>query len=857
MTDTGRLCPSCQTPIPGDQRVCPSCGAISLPGARGSLGETVAARLRTALGNRYRIEREIGEGGMAVVYLAHDLRHDRPVALKVLRPGLAAYLGAERFLREIHFEAQLNHPHILALHDSGEADGLLYYVMPYVEGESLRQRLVREGPLPVAEAVALGAEVADGLAYAHELGVVHRDIKPENVLLSHGHAAIADFGIARAVAGAGPTITATGFSPGTPVYMSPEQAAGDAALDHRADIYSLGCVLYEMLTGKPPFPGPTAPAYLTQHAMSPPPSARAARGEVPPALDAAVRRAIAKAPAERFQTAAEFRAVLLGASAASSALTGHAGILSGWKRRGIAAVVVMAAAVFAVLLLPRRPGRAPAPPAPIRVVVQPFEDRTGRLGDLARRVSEVLTQRLQQVPALGVIAYPMVMQSRWQSLDSLRARFAPDRFVVGHVSRDAKGLRLGLQVLDARTGSDLGDSSAVVPRESAAADAAEALGVFARHVFWDDLDQRDRRARVTDDEAWRLVQEARDRRSEALSYMETRLYGQGLRSFDLADSLLRLAGQRDRNSDLIPVDLAALAELRSFYLEFLRQVDPAKYASLPSPADERLRAVRTLDGLIRMRRGPADALELRGRIRLGLYRQFSTDSLLVGATQDLRAATDLDPHMSRAWNELGSANLAAGANDDALWATQQALAGDVFLVYRDQVLRTEFDAALRAGRFDVAEQACRTGAAEYPLSTAFADCDLQLWAHTRSDRRSAAGAAAKADSLAPRETNPLALRLRALWIADILARAQLGDSADRVARRATADVPRIWRPFLWIEEAYFRTLRSDPDSAIRLIGSAVRLDATYRRIAGSLPWFAPLRGDPRFLAAVGEPKASS
>src|SRR5678815_2781486 len=213
-------------------------------------------RLVSALGDRYRIERELGKGGMATVYLAEDLRHGRKVAVKVLLPELAAVLGAERFLSEIHVTAALQHPHILPLFDSGQANGQLYYVMPYVEGESLRTRLAREKQLPIDEAIRITREVASALDYAHRRGVIHRDIKPENILLQDGTALVADFGIALAVSKAGGTrLTQTGLSLGTPHYMSPEQATGDHAVDGRSDIYSLGAALYEMLTGDPPFTG--------------------------------------------------------------------------------------------------------------------------------------------------------------------------------------------------------------------------------------------------------------------------------------------------------------------------------------------------------------------------------------------------------------------------------------------------------------------------------------------------------------------------------------------------------------------------------------------------------------------------
>jgi serine/threonine-protein kinase len=270
-----------------------------------------ASRLNTALQGRYRIERELGEGGMATVYLARDEKHNRPVALKVLKPELAAVIGAERFLAEIETTANLQHPHILPLHDSGEADGLLFYVMPYVEGESLRERLDRDRQLGVDEAVGIATKVAAALQAAHERGVIHRDIKPANILLSKGEPLISDFGIALAVsAGGGGRLTETGLSLGTPHYMSPEQATGDLSVGAATDLYALGCVLYEMLVGEPPYTGSTPQAILGKIIQAKPVSATEVRQTVPVHVDAVIRRSLEKVPADRFRTASEFVAAL-------------------------------------------------------------------------------------------------------------------------------------------------------------------------------------------------------------------------------------------------------------------------------------------------------------------------------------------------------------------------------------------------------------------------------------------------------------------------------------------------------------------------------------------------------------------
>jgi serine/threonine-protein kinase len=279
---------------------------------------SIREQLESALTGRYAIERELGRGGMATVYLAQDVRHDRPVALKVLHPDLGAALGGERFQREIRLAARLQHPHILSVHDSGEAAGLLWFTMPYIEGESLRDRLRREKQLPLRDALRIAREAAEALEYAHQHGVVHRDIKPENILLTGKptaggwHALVADFGIARALgqADAEDKLTQTGLTVGTPAYMSPEQGSGERQLDGRTDIYSLGVVLYEMLAGEPPFTGPTAQAIVSRRFTETPRPVRSLRESVPEAVEQAVSRALARTPADRYPSAGQFAQAL-------------------------------------------------------------------------------------------------------------------------------------------------------------------------------------------------------------------------------------------------------------------------------------------------------------------------------------------------------------------------------------------------------------------------------------------------------------------------------------------------------------------------------------------------------------------
>ena len=324
-------------------------------------------RLQLALSDRYRLEREIGAGGMATVYLAQDVRHDRRVALKVLRPELAAVIGAERFLAEIKLTANLQHPHILPLFDSGEADSYLFYVMPFVQGETLRDRMNREKQLPVAEAVRITIEVASALDYAHRHGVVHRDIKPENILLHDCSALVADFGIALAASKAsGTRMTETGMSLGTPHYMSPEQAMGEREITPRSDVYALGAVLYEMLTAEPPFTGATAQAVVARVVTESPRPLIPQRHTIPRHVEAAVLTALEKLPADRFATAAEFAEALKNTSYTSTATmatvpTAAAGAAparaAGRPLLGLLVPALGAALAVAAALAPRCPSR--------------------------------------------------------------------------------------------------------------------------------------------------------------------------------------------------------------------------------------------------------------------------------------------------------------------------------------------------------------------------------------------------------------------------------------------------------------------------------------------------------------------
>ena len=420
--------------------------------------------LNTALSGRYTIIRELGRGGMATVFLARDVRHSREVAVKVMQRDVVAPNGAERFLHEIGFAARLTHPHVLGMHDSGETDGLLYYVMPFVDGETLRARIARDGALPLPDATRLMRELAGALAYAHAQGVVHRDLKPENVLLSAGHAVVADFGIAKAVADgthAGSTdsakLTGTGVSIGTPAYMAPEQAVGDKTADHRADLYALGVIAYEMISGAHPFGERSAQALVAAHLTETPAPLAARRTDVPPTLDALVSTLLAKNPAERLQSAGEVVHALDAMTAGSPVTV----VRPAHRTRAIIAVlIVLAASVLYMTLF-----RPPANGAPkIRMLaVLPFVNVSGVAADefLSDGLRDELANALVSIPGLGIAGRTSTYAYKGKGLPApeLGRALQSDALIEGTVQRSGDRLRVTVQLVNAADGRVLMNSS--------------------------------------------------------------------------------------------------------------------------------------------------------------------------------------------------------------------------------------------------------------------------------------------------------------------------------------------------------------------------------------------------------------
>ena len=410
-------------------------------------------RVKAALADRYRVVREIGRGGMAVVYLAQDLRHVRQVAIKVLNPELAASVGAERFQREVRIAAQLTHPHLLSLHDAGEADGLLFYVMPFIDGESLRDRLDRLHELPIEAAIAVAREVADALGYAHSRGFVHRDVKPENILLADDHALVADFGIARAVGLTSTgSITTAGLVVGSPVYMSPEQAAADATIDGRSDLYSLGCVLFEMLVGTPPYAGASAMQLMRRHAVDPIPYAGAMRSRVPPGLDAVVTRALAKSPDDRFQSAHAFLIALQAATLPPP---------DGLPSITLGLPADPSAPATTTHVPPLR--RATAPLAVNSVVVLPFTDLSQARDQefFCDGITEDLRAALARLPGLRVASRTSAMAYKSKTVDvrTIGRELDVAAVLEGTVQRSGDRVRLTASLIGTSEGFQLWSES--------------------------------------------------------------------------------------------------------------------------------------------------------------------------------------------------------------------------------------------------------------------------------------------------------------------------------------------------------------------------------------------------------------
>jgi serine/threonine-protein kinase len=795
---------------------------------------------------------------MAIVYLAHDLKHDRDVAIKVLRPEFAIAVSAERFLREIQIEAQLKHPYILPLFDSGEANGLLYYVMPYVAGQSLQARLNRETQLPIAEALRITAEIAEALAYAHARGVVHRDVKPGNILLDENHALLADFGIARAVTElGGSALSDSGMVIGTPEYMSPEQCANVGNLDGRSDIYALACVLYQMLSGEPPFTGATAQAIIARHMQERPRSLRVVRSTIPDHVEEAVQVALAKVPADRFTTAIEFIAALDPHGDTAPAIR-RARAARRRRVRRTRAVLGGTAAVIALGVLTY--GRSPAPPVTglrdgamsslSSIAVLYLQDRSegGRLGHLAAGLTEDLIDRLAAVKALRVISPDGVRPYRYRDvpLDSLAHLFKVGTVVTGTLSGTPRRLRASVRLTDAANGVQLFSGTFEKPVGDVLALRDEMADEVTRQLrirLGEAVQLQERRALTRNAVAWDLVLQAEQIRGELLEF-PTSDSATATKSYREADSLAALAEKLDRSwmeptllRGWLAYDMADRAA-DTLIAEWINQgVDYATRALQKSP-------------------GAPEALELRGSL---LYRGWAlmsslgsrdTTGQLARAERDMRTAASVaHRHQARSLSTLSAVLQFRGKLAESNLAAKRAYEADAYLRNASDIVLRLFDTSLNLKRYDEAAEWCDRGRRSYPQEWVFLMCELNLmaWSPTiRPDLERAWEIIAELDGVAAPDDVSWIKPQMTMILAAVLARAGLRDSSEGVIGRARiAGEADPWLPYY---EALARVRLTQSDKAIQLLEELLRRTPNFLRFFQGQSQFAGLWKDPRLVA---------
>jgi TolB-like protein/tRNA A-37 threonylcarbamoyl transferase component Bud32 len=858
-------------------------------------------RLRSTLGERYAVDRQIGEGGMAVVYRAKDLKHDRTVAIKVLRQELAVSLGADRFLREIRVAANLQHPNILGLYDSGEMDGLLYYVMPFIEGESLRDRLNKEQQLPLPDALQIVRESADALQYAHERGIVHRDIKPENILLMGGHALVADFGIARAVSQAGgEKLTQTGMAIGTPHYMSPEQSLGSEHVDARSDIYSLGCVLYELLIGQPPFTGPNSMAIMARHSMEVVPSLQVVRASVPDEVEDAVMQALEKTPADRFQTMKEFAerlaeaeaevammrtaqrrastAARRAASGARPAATPRRKTVEmeaapagrGAKFWSIAAggLVLLAAVGFGVWRFTHQGaggGSASSGLDPRHIAVLYFEKAPGTsdsLGYLADGLTEALIHELSGVTGLQVISNNGVLPYKGGKtpLQGIAQALNVGTLVHGSIAQSGERLRINVNLIDAATSAEIGSKTLERPREEIFAlqdDLAKEVSIFLRQQLGQEITLRQSREGTSNQKAWELLQKAEQNTKDVDPLLTTGDTAAAGRRLSTADSILAVVEKMDPSWIDPSVMRGWVAYRQTDLVEGLDKTYYAKWLG---------EGIKHADRAVALKPTDPDALELRGTLRYWQWLlnlepdQAEATKLLASAEQDLRAAVEGKPTAAVAWTWLSHLLMQQSRTAEGKLAALKAYEADPYL----STVRTTLWRLFQASRDleDPAEAThwCEEGQHRFPQSHRFTECQMWLYAlkGVKPDVPKAWQLLDQYVKLAPASTREFSLHYGEMLVAMAIARAGLADSARHVMEHARADATVDPTRDLAQIEAAARLIVGDKDEALRLLTTYV---ATNPQVRESMAkdetwWFRDLKNDPRWRSLLGLPATS-
>jgi len=838
-------------------------------------------RLRLILAERYAVERELGHGGMATVYLAQDLRHDRQVAIKVLRPELSASLGSDRFNREIKVAAGLQHPHILGLYDSGAADGLLYYVMPFVDGESLRDKLDREKQLGVEDAIRLVCECAEALNYAHSRGVIHRDIKPENVMLSGGHALVADFGIAKAFSEAGAQkLTETGMAVGTPYYMSPEQAMG-SDIDGRADQYSLGCVLYELLAGQPPFTGPTPMAILARHSLERVPSLTIVRHSIPEAVELVVLRALEKVPADRYPTMGEFAEALRGADMGrlstrtaarpvpTESLRALAKPVPFWRRAlpwaiGAAAIVLVGVGGW---LGWRRWGSAKETAAstalagadPNRLAVLYFQRRGGSdsLQYLADGLTEALIHELSQVKELQVISRNGVApyKSVNVSPDSIGRALKVGTLVSGTLEQSGDRLRVTVALVNAATGAEIGNKTLERPRTEIFAlqdDLAKEVSIFLRQQVGQEVKLHESRVGTKNAAAWELVEQAEQETKAVETLLAAADTASAARRLGHADSLLAKAEALDPSWPTPAVQRGWLAYRR---LDLAGGSDQAYYSTWLA------KGLEHAETALKLKPDDPEALELRGTLR---YWQWvlnlaggpaAAAKLIADAESDLRRAVAQDPNRAFAWAMLSHLLMRKSETAEGKLAALRAYEADPYLNEAPTILWRLFSSSLDLEDGVEATRWCDEAYRRFPGDPRFLECQISLLAlpGQKPDVSKAWQLLEQNVKLYPPNQREFRQRRGQLLVAMALVRAGLPDSARNVALRSRSDATVDPTRELVYIEALLRNMLGDRDEALRLISVYLATNPQERPSMANDDtwWWRGLREDPRYRRLVG------
>ena len=840
----------------------------------------ILERLTSQLSERYLIERELGRGGMATVFLAKDIRHDRDVAIKVLHPELSASIGAERFEREIKLAAKLQHPNILGLYDSGSADGLLYYVMPFIKGESLRDRLDQEGQLPIDDAVQLTLEVAEALGHAHAAGIVHRDIKPENVLISGGHALVADFGIARAASeGNAQKLTQTGMAVGTPVYMSPEQAVGDP-VGPTSDLYSLGCMLYEMLAGEPPFTAKNAQALMARHSMEAVPSVRIVRATVPEEVEDAIFSAMAKVPADRPQTAAQFMEMLglpMGATASRRTSIRHTAsrrVPTGanrmleregpawWRKPWVlaAGVLVLAGAGFGVWKLSGGGSAAPAVGGidPRNVAVLYFENLSPdtSLAFVADGLTEALIGTLGRVPGLRVVSKAGVEAWRGSAVgeDSIARALQAGTLIKGTVEPVGTRLNLQVRLLDFR-GTELARGGFQLPADNLLAvrdSLAQEVASLVRTQLGSEVRLQQQREGTSDVAAWSLLQQAEKVRKTAEAAAARNDTLARNRGFAAADSLLALAEARDPDW----IDPVIARGLVSYRRSRLSGRDRTVIHPWIREGLGHVERAMTLDAT------HPDALELRGNLRYwGWLQGLEPDAerakaLLAEAQKDLESATEINPTQAGAWASLSHLYNQTSSGTNVALAAERALAADAFLDNADVILFRLFISNYDLGQFPEAERRCQEIRRRFPGDLNAPRCELFLQTtrlRTPPDLVLAWRLADSVTKAAPENRKQFFQLNSHMLVAAALARAGLRDSAARIVERSKGNAELNPTRDLALFGAMVYAQLGETAKAVDLLGVYLQANERLRAAYADDPgwWFRGISGDPAFKRLVG------